>query len=113
MPSPLALLATAALALFFFSSHATAFSPDQCNLTTYGAPNKAACSSLLTHIASLGGGKNTSYLFIPKSFPTPAGMSNGTRVNFPVSWSTREFTHRLLCSAALPAGMWNELNCGT
>lgn len=73
--------------ILVFISFALAFSPDQCNLTSYGAPNKAACNTLLTNISKLGVG-NTSYLFIPTEFPTPAGLSNGTRKNFPQSWST-------------------------
>ena len=75
-----------AASLMFFSS-ALAFSQEQCNLTSYGAPNKAACNTLLTTISKLGG-TNTSYLFIPSQFSTPEGLSNGTRKNFPVSWNT-------------------------
>ena len=78
-----------AVTLTLFLS-ALAFSPDQCNLTSYGAPTKAACNSLLTNIATLGAG-NASYLFIPTQFPTPAGLSNNTRKNFPQSWETRRF----------------------
>ena len=73
------------------SSYVQAFSPDQCNVTDYGKPNKAACTTLLTSISNLGVG-NTSYLFIPAQFPTPAGLSNGTRKNFPVTWSARKFS---------------------
>ncbi|KAL9066081.1 MAG: hypothetical protein Q9161_007806 [Pseudevernia consocians] len=90
MASTTALLA----ATFTLFSSALAFSPDQCNLTSYGAPTKAACNTLLTNIAKLGTG-NTSYLFIPSEFPTPEGLPNNTRKNFPQSWSTTG------CKAAL------------
>ena len=83
MASTKALLAAATFTLF---SSALAFSPDQCNITAYGAPTAAACTTLLASIAKLGVG-NTSYLFIPSQFPTPAGV-NGTRKEFPQSWST-------------------------
>ena len=83
MASTLGLLAAA---LTFFSS-AIAFSPDQCNKTSHGAPSKAACTTLLTTISKLGVG-NTSYLFIPENFPTPDGLSNGTRKDFPQTWKT-------------------------
>lgn len=86
MASTLGLLA-ATLTLL---SSALAFSPDQCNVTTYGAPDRVACNTLLTNIAKLGVG-NTSYLFIPSQFPTPAGLSNGTRKNFPQTWSSSKF----------------------
>ena len=86
MASTLGLLAVTLTLL----SSALAFSPDQCNVTTYGAPDKVACNTLLTNIAKLGVG-NTSYLFIPSQFPTPAGLSNGTRKNFPQTWSFRKF----------------------
>ncbi|CAF9939248.1 hypothetical protein IMSHALPRED_001269 [Imshaugia aleurites] len=89
-PSPTALL-VATLTLF---SSALAFSPEQCNVTSYGAPTKAACDSLLTTISSLGA-QNVSYLFIPSQFPTPEGFSNNTRKNFPQSWETTG------CKAAL------------
>ena len=78
-----------AATLTIFSS-ALAFSPEQCNVTEYGRPNKAACTTLLTSISKLGVG-NTSYLFIPASYPTPAGLSNATRKNFPQSWSNSKF----------------------
>lgn len=86
LPSTTALLA-ASLTLF---SSALAFSPDQCDLSDYGAPNPTACTSLLNSIAKLGVG-NTSYLFIPASYPTPEGESNGTRKDFPESWETSKF----------------------
>ena len=89
-----------ATALLLFSS-ALAFSPDQCNLTSYGAPTKAACNTLLTNIANLGA-KNTSYLFIPTEFATPAGLSNNTRKNFPQSWSTS----KCLAASLKP---WSEM----
>ena len=85
MAPTIALLA-AALTLF---SSALAFSPDQCNVTSYGAPARAACSTLLTNIAALGKG-NTPYLFIPANFPTPAGL-NATRREFPQTWTTSKF----------------------
>ena len=83
MASTTVLLAAATFTLF---SSAIAFSPEQCNITSYGTPTAAACTSLLASISKLGVG-NTSYLFIPSQFPTPAGV-NGTRKEFPQSWST-------------------------
>lgn len=91
MPSSTVALLAATFTLF---SSALAFSPEQCNLTSYGAPTKAACDSLLTSISALGVG-NASYLFIPSEFATPDGFSNSTRKNFPQSWSTTG------CKAAL------------
>lgn len=82
------------VATFTLFSSTLAFSPDQCNITSYGAPTKAACNTLLTNIAKLGT-ENASYLFIPSEFPTPTGLSNSTRKNFPQSWSTTG------CKAAL------------
>ena len=77
-------------AIFTLLSPALAFSPDQCNVTSYGAPTKAACNTLLTEISALGAA-NASYLFIPAKFATPVGLSNVTRKNFPQSWSTGEY----------------------
>ena len=87
MPYTLVLLA-AALTLF---TSTLAFSPDQCNATSYGRPDRSACNTLLTNIGKLGTG-NTSYLFIPTQFATPDGLSNGTRKNFPQTWSTSKFS---------------------
>lgn len=86
MASTTALLA----AIFTLFSFALAFSPDQCNVTSYGAPTKAACTTLLTQISALGAA-NASYLFIPAKFATPVGLSNVTRMNFPQSWSTSKY----------------------
>ena len=82
---------TAQLAtIFTLLSSALAFSPDQCNVTSYGAPTKAACNTLLTEISALGAA-NASYLFIPAKFATPVGLSNVTRKTFPQSWSTSKY----------------------
>lgn len=87
MTSALGLLSVT-LALF---SSALAFSTEQCDVTIYGAPDRAACNTLLTNISKLGG-LNTSYLFIPPSAATPDGFTNNTRRNFPQYWNTSKFS---------------------
>ena len=88
-----------------------AFSPDQCNATTYGRPDRAACQNLLTVITKSGVG-NTSYLFIPSQYSTPDGISNDTRRNFPVSWSTGEFS-AAVCWRIREWQQSNDLSFGT
>ena len=100
MASMIALLAATAT-LF---SCARAFSPDQCNATSYGAPDRTACNTLMTSISKLGTG-NASYLFIPSQFATPEGLSNGTRKNFPQTWTNSKF---LAVSVGI-RGMLNHL----
>ena len=97
MASPVAFFA----AILTLLSQVHAFSPDQCNVTTYGAPNKAACNTLLTTIANSGVG-NESYLFIPEQFPLPEGFTNGSRKNFPLTWSTSRFQ----CPSLLRVRLW-------
>lgn len=87
MASTLGLLAAT---LMLFSS-ARALSSEQCDVTVYGAPNKAACNTLLTNISKLGG-LNTSYLFMPPNAATPDGYSNSTRRNFPQYWNTSKLS---------------------